>query len=122
MKMLLRFSVVLIISLLPLTRRTRFSVSFAREQSAEALDGRLLLIVSSDPSAEPRMQVGAGPNTQMLFGIDVDGLRPDQETLVDDRAFGYPVRALSEIKPGHYWVQVVLHRYETFHLGAMAIR
>ena len=117
MEMLQRYAVVLTISLLPLAAAPRFSVSFTRERSSSALDGRLLLIVSTDPSAEPRTQVGASPNTQMLFGIDVDGLLPNQETLVDDRAFGYPVRSLSEIKPGRYTVQAVLHRYETFHLA-----
>src|SRR5581483_10037290 len=30
-------------------------------------------------------------------------------------AFGYPVRHLHELKPGEYYVQAVLHRYETFH-------
>src|SRR5262249_48979650 len=34
----------------------RFSVTFPRELSAQGLDGRLLLLLSTDPSAEPRMQ------------------------------------------------------------------
>jgi len=29
---------------------------------------------------------------------------------------GYPVKGLAEITPGWYWVQALLHRYETFHL------
>ena len=53
----------------------------------------------------------------MIFGVDIDGLQPNQETVVDERAFGYPVRSISEIKPGRYTVQAVLHRYETFHLA-----
>lgn len=83
--------------------------------SAMPLDGRLLLIVSTDPSAEPRMQVDDTPNTQMVFGIDVDGLRPGQPAIVDEHAFGYPVRSLASLQPGEYYVQAVLHRYETFH-------
>jgi hypothetical protein len=118
MEMFQRFVVVLAVWLVPLAAAPRFSVSFTREQSSSELDGRLLLIVSTDPSAEPRMQVNASPNTQMIFGVDVDGLHPNQETLVDERAFGYPVRNLSELKPGRYTVQAVLHRYETFHLAA----
>ena len=56
----------------------RFSISFPKERSSAPLDGRLLLLVSTDPSAEPRMQVNDSPNTQMVFGIDVDGLQPGE--------------------------------------------
>ncbi len=93
----------------------RFSVSFPRQTNATPLDGRLLLILSTDPSAEPRMQINDTPDTQMIFGVDVDGLRPGQPATVDDSAFGYPVRNLSGVTPGEYYVQAVLHRYETFH-------
>ena len=93
----------------------RFSISFPKERSSLPLDGRLLLVVSTDPSAEPRMQVNDGPNTQMVFGVDVDGLQPGEPAIVDERAFGYPVRSLADLKPGEYYVQALLHRYETFH-------
>ena len=99
----------------PAPAAPRFAVSFPKERSATPLDGRLLLVVSTDPSAEPRMQVDDSPATQMIFGVDVDGLRPGQEATVDERAFGYPVRSLAELKAGDYYVQAVLHRYETFH-------
>jgi Putative esterase len=97
------------------TASYRFSVSFPKAQSAEPLDGRLLLILSTDPSAEPRLQISNSVRTQILFGLDVDSLHPDQSVTVDDAAFGYPVRYLHDVPPGDYFVQVVLHRYETFH-------
>ena len=93
----------------------RFSVSFAAEQSAGPLDGRILLLLSTDGSAEPRTQISDSPRTQMIFGLDVDGLKPGQSVIVDDAAYGYPVRYLHDVPPGEYFVQVVLHRYETFH-------
>jgi hypothetical protein len=34
-----------------------FALSIPRERSAQPLDGRMLLLLSTDPSAEPRMQV-----------------------------------------------------------------
>ena len=34
---------------------------------------------------------------------------------VDAAAFGYPVRSLAQVKPGEYFVQALLHKYETFH-------
>jgi hypothetical protein len=93
----------------------KFSISFPKENAASPLDDRLILILSSDASAEPRMQVNDTPATQMIFGIDVEGLRPGQTAVIDSQAFGYPVRSLSDVKPGEYYVQAVLHRYESFH-------
>jgi hypothetical protein len=93
----------------------KFEIAFPRERSAQPLDGRLLLLLSTDPSEEPRMQINISPNTQMVFGIDVDGLAPDKVVVVDAEAYGYPVRSLRDVKPGEYHVQAVLHRYETFH-------
>jgi hypothetical protein len=93
----------------------RFSVSFPAERSAQPLDGRILLVLSTDASAEPRTQVGNSAQTQMIFGVDIDGLKPGQAVVVDDSAYGYPIRKLSDVRPGDYFVQVVLHRYETFH-------
>jgi hypothetical protein len=93
----------------------RFSVTLPTEQSAAPLDGRLLLILSTDPSAEPRLQISNSVRTQMLFGLDVDAMKPNQPVTIDDAAFGYPVRYLHDVPPGDYFVQVVLHKYETFH-------
>src|ERR1700693_1804756 len=68
------------------------SVSFPKERSAQPLDGRLLLLLSNDSAAAPRMQIGLSPKTQIVFGIDVDQLQPGQTTTIDDTAYGYPIR------------------------------
>ncbi len=95
----------------------RFSVTFPQAQSTAALDGRLLLVLSTDPSDEPRMQIDDTPNSQIVFGRNVDGLKPGEPAIVDDTASGYPVKKLSDLQPGDYYVQAVLHLYETFHLA-----
>ena len=92
----------------------RFDISFPASSSKEALDGRLLLLVSTDNDREPRLQINEDLNTQQVFGIDVEGWKPGDTKIVDQGAFGYPVRSLNQIKPGEYWVQALLHRYETF--------
>ena len=92
----------------------RFAVSFPSERSATPLDGRVLLLISKNNTREPRFQINEDLNTQQVFGIDVDGLKPDAEAIVDAGAFGYPVRSLAQLAPGEYWVQALLHRYETF--------
>jgi hypothetical protein len=43
-----------------------FTVTFPSEKSAQPLDGRLLLLLSSDPSQEPRMQIDDTPSSQIV--------------------------------------------------------
>ncbi len=93
-----------------------FALTILAERSGgRPLDGRMLLLLSTDPAAEPRMQISLSPNTQMVFGVDVDSLSPGQIVTVDERSYGYPVKSLRDVKPGEYFVQAVFHRYETFH-------
>ncbi len=94
--------------------QAKFTVSFPAERSAAAIDGRMLLLLSTNADAEPRFQIGDGPSTQLVFGVDVDGLKPGDEAVIDASAFGYPVRSLAELPAGDYYVQALLHRYETF--------
>ena len=92
-----------------------FAVSFPKVRSEKPLDGRIFLLLSNDPAAEPRMQIDDSVRSQMIFGMDVEGMPPGQTVVVDDSAFGYPIRSLRDVPPGDYYVQAVLHRYETFH-------
>lgn len=98
--------------------RLRFSISFPATRSAQPLDGRIVLIVSNNDKQEPRFQNDVyNARTQLSFGIDVNGLKPGQEAVIDGRTPGYPLESLAQIPPGDYWVQAVLHKYETFHRG-----
>ena len=99
----------------PFASAQSFSVSLSRQASAEPLDGRLLLCLSTDPSEEPRFQISLAVKTQMVFGMNVDQWQPGQTVQVDAGARGYPVRAVKDIVPGEYYVQAVLNRYTTFH-------
>ncbi|HYN23844.1 MAG TPA: hypothetical protein VES69_02240 [Pyrinomonadaceae bacterium] len=92
----------------------RFAISFPGTSNKEPLDGRLLLLVSTDNSREPRFQISEDLTTQQVFGIDVEGLKPGQEAVVAADALGYPVRSLAQVPRGEYTVQALLHRYETF--------
>ena len=95
--------------------KLRFGISFNEEMSEEALDGRMLLLLSTDDSREPRFQISDGPDTQLAFGIDVDGLTPGEKAFIDGGVPGYPLKNMADIPPGEYWVQGFLHIYETFH-------
>jgi hypothetical protein len=93
----------------------RFAVRYPAERSAGPLDGRLLLLISKDPSSEPRFQIQTGPKTQVAFGIDVEGWKPGEDAVFDKSALGYPIDSLRGIPKGRYRVQALLHEYETFH-------
>lgn len=114
-KLLISCGLGLVIPLSVAAQGVRFSVSFPEDPSAEPLDGRLLLMISNDPSAEPRFQISDGPTTQVVFGIDVDELAPGEPAIIDASVLGYPVDSLSDIPAGRYRVQALLHEYETFH-------
>ena len=108
-------ALALLVPLSGLAQELRFAVSFSARASATPLDGRLLLMLSNDPSREPRFQIADGPATQIAFGIDVDGLAPGEEAVFDGGVRGWPIDSIDDIPPGRYRVQALLHKYETFH-------
>jgi len=91
------------------------TVSFPAAQSAKPLDGRLLFLISKDPSDEPRNQIDDTPRSQMIFGMTVDGVKPGESVALAADAAGYPVRRLKDVPEGDYTVQALLNVYETFH-------
>ena len=90
------------------------SITFPASLSAKALDGRLLLMISTDSTQEPRFQIEDFVSTQQVFGIDVDGMKPGMPVAIGSGAAGYPLRSLADLPAGTYWVQGLLHIYETF--------
>jgi hypothetical protein len=100
---------------LTLATAQTFSVTFPAEKSAQPLDGRLLLLLSTDPSQEPRMQIDDSTRSQIVFGLTMDHWQPGQPALVDATAWGYPIPSLKDVPPGEYIVQALLNKYETFH-------
>ncbi len=95
----------------------KFAISFSKMVSNQKLDGRLLLMISNSDEGEPRFQINDGPNTQMIYGVDVDQMQPGKQILIDGSVFGYPVESVNSIPAGEYYVQALLHTYETFNLS-----
>jgi Putative esterase len=99
----------------PAAGRLRIAVSYPASAGAASLDGRLLLFLSTDNAEEPRFRITDTDRTQQVFGIDVDALKPGEEATFDDGVLGYPAARLSDVPAGDYFVQGLLHVYETFH-------
>ena len=130
--MLRRFTIAVLVALLagfalhaagpqpgarqPAAARLRFVISFPAARGAAPRDGRIILVVANNNAQEPRFENDVyNPKTQPSFGIDVDGLKPGQEAVIDASVPGYPLASIADLPAGDYWVQAVFHQYETFH-------
>jgi len=89
-----------------------FSITF--NGSENPIDGRLILMLSKNNEQEPRFQIQDGPKTQLAFGVDIEGVEAGQVMMVKGDAFGYPIQSLKDVPAGEYYVQALLHKYETF--------
>jgi len=96
------------------SKKASFSISFQDENTGESVDGRIILLLSKNNEAEPRFQLSDGPTTNIAYGIDVDGLKSGAAAIIDQNIFGYPIQQLTDIPKGDYYVQAILHKYETF--------
>jgi len=96
---------------------TIITISFSDSASTKNLDGRLLLMLSTNNEDEPRFQVGVGLKNQLVYGVNVDGLTPNTKVTFDENVFGFPVTSLNDLAPGDYYAQGLLHIYETFKLA-----
>jgi len=93
------------------------NISFDSSQDTVFKDGRLLLMLSTDDSKEPRFQINDGLNTQLIFGMNVENWEPNTPITFNESVFGYPYQSLAEVPPGEYNVQALLNVYETFNLS-----
>ena len=73
-------------------RGSRFAVSYPESLAKGPLDGRLLLLLSTDASAEPRFQISDSDvaKSQQVFGVDVLGWKPGEDAVFDASVLGYP--------------------------------
>jgi len=87
---------------------TKFEVTIEPAVRSEAASGRVLVLLSRTEKFSP------GPNGTPVFGLTVDDKAPGAKIIVDETAFGYPVRSLRDIPPGDYFVQAWFNVYTTF--------
>jgi hypothetical protein len=93
----------------------RFEISFPAAAHAEAITGRVFVVVARDSMPEPRMRAGSFAESTPFFGADVSALAPGQAAVIDGGTLGYPLMSLRDIPAGDYWVQAVMNVYTQFH-------
>ena len=96
--------------------KLKFIIDYPREDDGTLVEGRILLFLGRNGEKEPRYQINDKAGTAMVFGIDAIGDQPSKGVTIDGNVFGYPLKSLDDIPAGEYWVQGLLHRYETFDL------
>ena len=107
---------LIMVSTLPLNGSgLKFVVEHPKDEHRTVLEGRVLLFLSKNNTEEPRFQTSDKSSTGFVFGIDINS-KQSSETIVDNKAFGYPVTSIDQIPPGEYYAQALLHKYETFNL------
>ena len=94
--------------------QTNFIVSYSGKFSEKPLDGRLLLLLSKNADEEPRFQIRDDYQSAQVFGMDVENWKAGSSKIFSKDEFGYPVQSLRDLPAGEYFVQALLHKYETF--------
>jgi hypothetical protein len=94
-----------------------FVIRFDDSLSGDAQDGRLLLMLSNTDRDEPRFLIDNSPDTQLIFGRNVQDWAAGSEMLIDEAHIGFPINDLSQVPPGRYYVQALLNRYKNYQLS-----
>ena len=96
---------------------TRFEISSPVSALPGGITGRVYVMIAhitspNAPAREPRLDIGR--LGVPFFGRDIEKLGSGQSVIIDASDLGSPVRSLSEIPPGEYWVQGFINIYSEF--------
>ena len=106
-----------VVAVVPLSAgKLKFVINYPTEQDGNILEGRVLLMLAKSDESEPRFQITYQNHTGLIYGMDALGKKPKGGVVIDGTVFGYPIESLDNIPAGEYWVQGLLHTYETFNL------
>ncbi len=94
-----------------------FEITYDSALGLEGYNGRLLLMITKDSTKEPRFQINDSNETGIIIGKNVQQWTPGQKKLFNSSAKAYPIEELSQLESGTYFVQALLHKYDTFNLS-----
>ena len=92
-------------------------VTYNNKLSNESFNGRLLVMISKDGSKEPRYQINDTKDTGILVGKNVENWKSGNVEGFNSKTLAYPIENLGELDNGEYYIQALLHKYETFNLS-----
>ena len=94
-----------------------FEITYDSELGNETFDGRLLLLITKEDSKEPRFQINDSDETGIIVGKNVGNWTAGQKETIYSNTLAYPIEKLNELEEGEYFVQALLHKYDTFNLS-----
>jgi len=93
-----------------------FIINYPAQDRNGLVEGRVLLLLSKNNDKEPRFQISDNSGTGFVYGIDAIGEENPKGIKIDKNIFGYPIPSINDIPADEYWVQGLIHKYETFKL------
>jgi hypothetical protein len=91
----------------------RFEITFPEDAHPEPITGRIYVILSRQDDEEPRLKVGWTEGIP-LWGKSINALKPGDSGIIDGETFGFPLKSISDIPPGEYYVQGFINIYTEF--------
>ena len=108
----------ILVGLTPLAAKAEsFRVEVPADAPEAAYEGRLLLVLTQNGDKEPRFQVDRDFRSAQIVGVDVADLKRGGHAVIATDVTGYPAQDLSQVPAGRYYVQAVLHKYDTYKLS-----
>jgi len=101
----------------PAEQHAVINIELSSELADSAQNGRLILLIATDSTTEPRFQLSDGVATAQAFGLDVEDWAPGSKVQFNEDVWGYPLKSLKALEAGIYYIQGVFNRYERFDLS-----
>lgn len=90
----------------------KFEISFPAKAHPEPITGRVYAIISKNKNRELRFQTGF--TGVPIWGMNIYSLEAGKAAVIDEDAFGYPLKSIKDIPPGEYYVQGFINIYTEF--------
>ncbi len=117
MKWLLSLITGVLLSCSSAEQHAVINIALSSELTDSAQNGRLILLIATDSTTEPRFQLSDGVATAQAFGLDVEDWAPGSKLQFNEDVWGYPLESLKALEAGTYYIQGVFNRYERFDLS-----
>jgi hypothetical protein len=94
------------------SRGVQFQISFPSSAHADAITGRVFVMIAKTGDPEPRFQIGRAGVP--FYGRDIAKLSPGESAVIDASDLGSPIESLNDLPPGDYFVQGMINVYSEF--------
>jgi hypothetical protein len=91
---------------------TTFEITVPASAHADAITGRVYVMIARADNREPRLQIGR--TGEPFFGRDIEQLQPGDIATIDASDLGWPVTSSKDLPAGEYYIQGFVNVYSEF--------